>query len=224
MSWKLTRDLFALAVVATIVVLALVFGPLLPDPVPSHFDLLGNVDHYMPRANFLLMIVGVAVGLYLGLTFVPFIDPFWKSIQPRYYVLMLIRDFILGFVLVVFLLTVFASRDGHLPLNMLGVSMGVLFALIGNYLPRVPRNWFFGIRTPWTLVSDTVWQRSHVLGGAMFVASGVLTALLSLVGVGLQYVLLPTLLISTIVSGFVYPFLLNRRLQKEGADTTDDRL
>jgi uncharacterized membrane protein len=223
MFWKLTRDLFALGVVATVIILALVWGPSLPGLVPSHFDLQGNVDHYMPRTDFLLMIVGVTIGLYLGLTFVPFIDPFWKRVRPRYHVLMLIRDFILGFVLVIFLLTLFAAPNGHIPVNMLGVSLGVLFALIGNYLPKVPRNWFFGIRTPWTLVSDTVWQRSHVVGGWMFVVSGVLTALLSLVGVGLQYVLLPTLLITVVVSGFVYPFLLQRHLQHDGAGTTSPR-
>jgi len=169
------------------------------------------------------MIVGLAVGLYLGLTFVPFIDPFWKRIQPRYHVLMIIRDITLGFVLVMFLLTLFAAPDGRIPANMLGVSLGILFALIGNYLPKIPRNWFFGIRTPWTLVSDTVWQRSHVVGGWMLVVSGVLTALLSLAGVGLHYVLLPTLLITVVVSGFVYPFRLNKRLHKEDAGTADAR-
>ena len=224
MFWKLRRDLFALAVVSAIVVLALAYGPSLPELVPSHFDLQGNIDHYMPRTSFLLLIVGLTVGLYILLTFVPFVDPFWKRIQPRYHVLMLIRDIILGFVLVLFLLTIFAARDGHISENMLGVSLGILFALIGNYLPRVPRNWFFGIRTPWTLASDVVWMKSHIVGGWMFFISGVLTALLSLVGVGLQYVLLPTLLITVVVSGIVYPFLLHRRLQNEGAGITPDRL
>ncbi len=65
MSWKLTRDLFALVVVSVIVVLALAYGPSLPELVPSHFDLQGNIDHYMPRSHFLLMIVGLTVGLYL---------------------------------------------------------------------------------------------------------------------------------------------------------------
>jgi uncharacterized membrane protein len=224
MFWKLTRGLFALGVVATVIILALACGPSLPGLVPSHFDLQGNVDHYMPRTDFLLIIVGLTIGLYLGLTFVPFIDPFWQRIRPRYHVLMLIRDFTLGFVLVMFLLTLVAAPNGHIPLNMLGVSLGVLFALIGNYLPKIPRNWFFGIRTPWTLVSDTVWQRSHVVGGWMFVVSGVLTALLSLVGVGLQYVLLPSLLITVVISGFVYPFLLHRRLQHDGAGVTSPRI
>jgi uncharacterized membrane protein len=157
------------------------------------------------------------------MTFVPFIDPFWTRIKPRYHVLMLIRDFVLAFMLMLLLLTVFAVRDGRLPLNMLGISLGVLFAFIGNYLPKVPRNWFFGIRTPWTLVSDTVWQRSHLVGGWMLTVSGVLTVLLSLVGIGLQYVLLPLLIVTFVVSGFVYPFLLHRRLQQEGSEQINDK-
>ncbi len=223
MPWTLKRDLFAFGVVAAILVVLVLFGPSLPEQVPSHFDLHGNVDDTMQRTNFIWMIIGLSVGLYLVMTFVPFIDPFWTRIKPRYQVLMLIRDFVLAFMLIMLLLTVFAVRDGRLPLNMLGISLGVLFAFIGNYLPKVPRNWFFGIRTPWTLVSDTVWQRSHLVGGWMLTVSGVLTVLLSLVGIGLQYVLLPLLIVTFVVSGFVYPFLLHRRLQQEGSEQINDK-
>jgi len=223
MPWTLKRDLFAFGVVAAILVVLVLFGPSLPEQVPSHFDLRGNVDDTMQRTNFIWMIIGLSVGLYLVMTFVPFIDPFWTRIKPRYQVLMLIRDFVLAFMLIMLLLTVFAVRDGRLPLNMLGISLGVLFAFIGNYLPKVPRNWFFGIRTPWTLVSDTVWQRSHLVGGWMLTVSGVLTVLLSLVGIGLQYVLLPLLIVTFVVSGFVYPFLLHRRLQQEGSEQINDK-
>jgi len=223
MPWTLKRDLFAFGVVAAILVVLVLFGPSLPEQVPSHFDLHGNVDDTMQRTNFIWMIIGLSVGLYLVMTFVPFIDPFWTRIKPRYQVLMLIRDFVLAFMLIMLLLTVFAVRDGRLPLNMLGISLGVLFAFIGNYLPKVPRNWFFGIRTPWTLVSDTVWQRSHLVGGWMLTVSGVLTVLPSLVGIGLQYVLLPLLIVTFVVSGFVYPFLLHRRLQQEGSEQINDK-
>ncbi len=223
MRWTLKRDLFAFGVVAAILVVGALFGQSLPEQVPSHFDLHGNVDDTMQRTNFIWMIIGLTVGLYIVMTFVPFIDPFRARIESRYAVLMLIRDFVLAFMLVMLFLTVFAARDGHIPLHMLGVGLGVLFAFIGNYLPKVPRNWFFGIRTPWTLVSDTVWQRSHVVGGWMLAVSGVLTVLLSLAGIGLQYVLLPSLVVTVVVSGFVYPFLLHRHLQQEGVEQINDR-
>lgn len=216
MVWKPQRDLFALGTILAVVVLVAVFGPSLPDQIPSHFDLRGNVDDTMQRSSFLLLIAGLSVGIYGLLTFLPFADPFWKKIQPRYGTLMILRDISLAFVLVAFLISFFAAKDGHIPLNMLGASLGVFFILLGNYLPRVPRNWFFGIRTPWTLVSDTVWQKSHILGGWLFVASGILTIVLSLLSIGMEYSLLPALVITVIVAGIVYPYHLQHKLNQDG--------
>jgi len=218
MSWTWKRDVFAWGVIVAVLVLVAVFGPSLPDQVPSHYDFHGNVDDTMQRSNFLLMIVGLTAGLYPVLTFLPFIDPIWSRVKSRYGVLMLLRDFILAFMLVLLVLTLFASTEGRISSPVLGIAMGTLFALIGNYLPKLPRNWFFGIKTPWTLVSDLVWQKSHIVGGWLFAMTGALTVLAALLGVQWEYVLLPGLLIAAVVSGFVYPYLLNRRLMQEGAD------
>jgi len=54
------------------------------------------------------------------------------------------------------------------------VPVGLLFIFLGNLLPKVPKNYFIGIRTPWTLSSEDIWQRTHRLGGWCFVISGVL--------------------------------------------------
>jgi uncharacterized membrane protein len=54
------------------------------------------------------------------------------------------------------------------------VMVGLLFIVLGNVMPRARPNWLFGIRTPWTLSNDRVWERTHRLGGTMFVIAGVL--------------------------------------------------
>jgi uncharacterized membrane protein len=51
-----------------------------------------------------------------------------------------------------------------------------MLVVIGNVLPRARPNWLFGIRTPWTLSSDRVWERTHRLGGVTFVIAGALLA------------------------------------------------
>jgi len=57
------------------------------------------------------------------------------------------------------------------------VGLGVLFIVIGNLLPRARPNWFVGIRTPWTLSSDRVWEKTHRFGGHVFVVAGILMIL-----------------------------------------------
>ncbi|MCC6397412.1 MAG: SdpI family protein [Bacteroidetes bacterium] len=213
MTWNVKREIVPLGMLIAMVVLALVFGPDLPERVPSHFDVEGMPDDTMSRTMFLFGIpAGVAL-LYLLLTFLPTIDPLWKRIKPRYPVLLLLRDFVVGFLLMMYIITIIAVKEGRLSLVAMGVGLGILFALIGNYLPKVPRNWFFGIRTPWTLASEEVWKKTHVVGGWMFVASGILTAILSFAGYPLHIVVACTLVPTIVITGFVYPFFLFRKLQ-----------
>ena len=54
------------------------------------------------------------------------------------------------------------------------VALGALFVVLGNYMPKMRRNFFVGIRTPWTLADEDVWFRTHRLGGVLFVIGGVL--------------------------------------------------
>ena len=214
MSWRFKRELVPLGIILAAIILALVYGPGLPDRVPSHFDADGYPDDTMERTAFLILIPGIVVGIYLLLTFIPFIDPLWKKIQPRYGVLLLFRDFTMGFMLMMFIVNLVAVREGRLSTGAMGIGLGILFMLIGNYLPKTPRNWFFGIRTPWTMSSDEVWRKAHILGGWCFAGSGLLTALLSFSGIPLHVLLLITLGPTVVVTGFIYPYMLFRRLQR----------
>ena len=220
MSWRFKRELVPLGIILATIILALVYGPGLPDRVPSHFDANGYPDDTMGRTAFLIFIPGIVAGIYLFLTFIPFIDPFWKKIQPRYGVLLLFRDFTMGFMLMMFIVNLVAVRDGRLSTQAMGIGLGILFMLIGNYLPKTPRNWFFGIRNPWTISSEEVWKRTHIVGGWMFVASGLLTVLLSFADIPLHLLMLITLGPTVLVTGFIYPYVLYRRLQS-GTDDGD---
>lgn len=213
MVWHVNREFIPLAIIAAVIALALIVGPGLPDVVPSHFDGHGIPDGTMSRTAFLLVIPGIVIALYLVLTFIPFIDPLWKKIQPRYHVLLLFRDFTMGFLLMMFIMNLIAVREGHLSITALGVGLGILFILIGNYLPKTPRNWFFGIRTPWTMSSDEVWKRSHIVGGWCFVGAGVLIVALSFTGLSLQVMMAVVLGPTVVFTGWLYPYLLFRKLQ-----------
>ena len=54
------------------------------------------------------------------------------------------------------------------------LTVGVLFVIIGNYLPKCRLNYTMGIRTPWTLSSEENWNKTHRLGGKLWVAAGLL--------------------------------------------------
>lgn len=69
------------------------------------------------------------------------------------------------------------------------IGIGVLFIVLGNYLPKIKPNYFIGIRTPWTLENETVWQKTHRLGGKVFVVMGVLMMFTAFVANAWRFVL-----------------------------------
>ncbi|MEO0882400.1 MAG: SdpI family protein [Pseudomonadota bacterium] len=91
-------------------------------------------------------------------------------------------------------------------------AIGFFFVIIGNYLPKTRANFIFGIRTPWTLTSDTAWEKTHRLGGRLFIVSGLLAMTLAVLADPAQMaVLFAAILIPLIAVLFVYSFLVWRK-------------
>ncbi len=215
MKWRFKREIFPLIVFALFIILSLLFYSGLPDIVPSHFSLEGRPDKFMPKLHLMLIFLSFTAGIYLILTFIPFIDPFWTKIQNKYDLFLLFRDFVLLIFLFIYISALISAKKGILDTHVLGIGFGLLFILIGNYLPKLPRNWFFGIRVPWTLSSEVVWKKTHIVGGWLFVIAGIFFIILSLLKIHLSTIFLVTLAPVVFYAGFLYPFYLYRKLQRE---------
>jgi len=92
-------------------------------------------------------------------------------------------------------------------------GIGVLLIVIGNLLPRCRPNWFVGIRTPWTLSSDRVWEKTHRLGGRLFAAAGLLIATAAVFWVKWVHVVLITLVLLVTAAVLIYSYLAWKREQ-----------
>jgi uncharacterized membrane protein len=92
--------------------------------------------------------------------------------------------------------------------------MFLFFALLGNVLGKVQRNFYVGVRTPWTLASETVWVQTHRLAAWLFTGAGVLGLVIVLVGVPF-YFAFGLILVAALVP-VVYSLVLYKRLEKKG--------
>jgi Predicted integral membrane protein len=93
------------------------------------------------------------------------------------------------------------------------VGVGVLFVVIGNLLPRARPNWFVGIRTPWTLSSDRVWEKTHRFGGHVFVAGGIVIVLAALAMTQWAHIVLVTVVLLCTASVLTYSYVEWKREQ-----------
>jgi uncharacterized membrane protein len=148
----------------------------LPAEVPTHWNLHGVVDSTMPKLPGAFLPSATAIAIWFLVPALRRIDPRRASYDRFDATFHLILNAV---VLVLAMLQglVLASSLG-LKVDMVRsmlVGVGVMFMVLGNYMPRLRSNWWMGIRTPWTLDSEEVWRRTHRFGGRMFMAGGLVT-------------------------------------------------
>lgn len=174
-----TTTLIVLTLIAAAAIAGLVFWNQFPEQMASHWNANDQVDGYMSKFWGVFMMPLTALGMFLLFLVIPLIDPLKANIATFRGVFNLFIAFLIGFMLYIHALTLawnlgytgFKMSQAMLP------AMGLLFILIGYLLRQAKRNWFIGIRTPWTLSSDTVWEKTHQLGGALFMLSGALAVI-----------------------------------------------
>jgi uncharacterized membrane protein len=93
------------------------------------------------------------------------------------------------------------------------LGVGILLIVIGNLLPRARPNWFVGIRTPWTLSSDRVWEKTHRLGGRLFVAAGVISVLAAILSAHWAHVVMIVAMLIMTFTVVIYSYVEWKREQ-----------
>ena len=206
MKWTgqvVTRILLILVAAA----FAAVLYPRLPDPVPTHWDASGVANGFTPKpwGVFLLPLMMVAVALLLAL--LPRISPRGFALSPFARVYDILQTVVLAFFVFVNGVTLLAAAGAQLSLERwIFAGVGLLLAIIGNFFGKVTKNFFVGVRTPWTLASDEVWLRTHRLAGKLFVAAGLAVFVMGCAGAPVLLLTAPILAaaIVSVVSSFVF--------------------
>ena len=141
--------------------------------LPVHFGIDGTPDRQGSRAEALLIMPALAVLVTFIFWITPRLDPRRANIEASGKFWNAIAISVVAFLTYMQTLIVL-SVTGH-QVNVtdsLVPALGLLFVVIGNYLSKTRANWFGGIRTPWTMSSDYSWNRTHRVGGTLYILSG----------------------------------------------------
>jgi uncharacterized membrane protein len=185
----------------------------LPEQMASHWDVNDQVNGYMPKFWGVFMMPLVTLGMSVLFLVIPAIDPLKANIAKFREAFNLFIALIVAFMLYLHALTLAWSlgyTNFKMSTSMLP-AMGLLFIFIGFILRKAKRNFFIGIRTPWTLSSDNVWDKTHQLGATLFMASGVLTFIGGIFGGMTAFWFLFVPLIGSTIFLFIYSYTLYQR-------------
>ena len=209
----------------TIIVIILIIGATLagamlwdqlPDPMASHWDINDQVDDYMSKFWGVFLMPLITTVLFVLFLLIPNIDPLKANIAEFRGTFNLFITFIIGFLVYIHALTL----RWNLGYTNLGIgkailpAIGLLFFLIGTMLTKAKRNWFIGIRTPWTLSSDNVWNEVHRIGGTLFMVSGVVAVVGGFFGGQVAFWSLMIPVFGTTIFLVVYSYVLYQRETK----------
>ena len=166
------------AIFSVHIVMAVVVLRFLPAEVPFHWNWKGEVDQWVPARSFVWMsLLPITLYFILG-TIVPRIDPkheSWKIHGRAYGIVITVISCM--FIPLHWLIAVISVG---IPVRMdivIRLLVGTVFLVSGNYMGKFRHNYFCGIRTPWTLASETVWRKTHRCGAVVFIVMGLLMVL-----------------------------------------------
>jgi len=186
-----------------------------PESIITHWNIENEANGYMPKdiGLFLMPVLGIVIAAIMLI--IPMIDPLKKNIQQfiRYYNLFIL--IMLGFLLYIHAITIITNLGYNVNIGQLiSPAIGILLFFAGVLIGHVKKNYLIGIRTPWTLAREKVWDKTHEKGRPLFKASGIICFFgLIIPSLVFWFILIP--IIVSVIYLFVYSYLEFKNEEKK---------
>jgi len=171
-----TSEKIILGIILASFTIGIWFYPRMPERMASHWNFRGEVDGYVSRCWGLFLMPFISLILVALFILLAKIDPLKENVESfrKYF-----DDFIiliLGFLFYLYVLTIFWNLEFRFNMALaISPAFAGLFYYCGILMENSKRNWFIGIRTPWTLSSERVWLKTHKIGGKLFKIVGMIS-------------------------------------------------
>lgn len=218
--FRLTKDdTIQLLLIALMFLIGVLTYSHLPDQVPTHWNIRGEVDGYGSRTFGALGIPVITLGIFFLFRLLPTIDP-----KKRNYARFAKSYWAIKLVFIIFMFTLYSATILYslgFPVNItfvVNLLIGILFIIIGNYLGKVKHNYFVGIKTPWTLADEEVWKKTHRLAAPLMVGAGASFIIGALVRHSATSILSFGMIMVAVLVPTIYSYLLFRKRHPDKND------
>ena len=183
----------------------------LPDQIPTHWNMQGEIDGYSSKLFAIVVLPLILVGVQWFCTIVTLSDPKNKNIADKLWKLVLwicpVISLVLGYI------TYGTVLGMQIDINIImPIFMGLLFMVIGNYLPKCQQSYTVGIKIPWTLNSEENWNKTHRFAGPCWMIAGFLSAVLGMLGLMVPMLICLIVMVSIPV---VYSYMYYVKYEKD---------
>jgi uncharacterized membrane protein len=188
------------------------FFYLFPSMTPNSWSFTGQINTYLPAWLSAFLLPSITIVIYLVFIFLPSFDPKLKVNEEFIHTYHHLKDIIIVYLLSIYFLRSFFILGYPLDLSLwILLLTACLFFYLAFILPKLPTNWFLGIRTPWTLSSKLVWKKTHLFSKKLFLGAAFLLALSSISPSYIKTFFLFIALFLIIIVPFIYSLLAYRQ-------------
>ena len=205
-----------LVVITSIIILlpilvSLCFWNQLPEQVPIHWNIHGEIDGYASRFVAVIVLPLVLFVLHFVCAFATMVDPKHKNISYKIWILILSICPVLSILLMYMM--VGSALGMEIDVNaILPVFLGVMFVVIGNYLPKCKQSYTVGIKIPWTLNSEENWNKTHRFAGPCWVIGGIMVMF---TGLFENEILIMVIALIMVFAPIIYSYMYYVKYEKE---------
>lgn len=212
---ELKHEWYLIIIFLLIIAITILAYPHLPEEIATHWNLDGKPNGFSSRFEGVSIIPLITLALYVLMLVAPSLDPRKENYLKFLKAYRLIKLGLFLFLLGIQLLVIVFNLGYNVNIGKITtLGLGILFALLGIYLPQIKHNYFIGIKTPWTLANEKVWHETHRLGGKLFLISGILIMLSVFLPDKPRFWLLMILLIGSSLIAMVYSYFLFKKENK----------
>ncbi|MFA6422110.1 MAG: SdpI family protein [Candidatus Buchananbacteria bacterium] len=213
LGWK--SEALPIAMIIVSIVLSFVFYKYWPEKVATHWNFYGQVDAYGPKAFMAFFFPFLLLGMYALFTILPYIDPKRDRYQEFSKTFHIFKDCIIAVLFIVYVATGIFNLGYDINIGyIISFVIGAMMIVLGNYMGKIKYNWFMGIRTPWTMSSENVWNRTHRVGGWFFIIFGLLIIITPYLPILLGTITFISGVALVLVGTMLYSYIVYRQEKK----------
>lgn len=186
-----------------------------PQTVVSHWNFYGQPDGYSSKtfmAFFFPVLLAMIYALFLVM---PYFDPQKDRYQEFAKPYNIFKNLIILILFIVYLLSGIYNLGYNINIGYsISLIIGLMMIIMGNYMSKIKYNWFMGIRTPWTMSSENVWNKTHRVGSWFFIIFGFLIIITPYLPVALATIAFVSGVVLVVFGTTIYSYLIYRQEKK----------
>ena len=187
----------------------------LPSIVPVHWNASGKIDGYGSKW-ILLILAAMPLIIYVGMGVTRKIDPKKAKIDKRPEVYEFFRVMTSSIFIVLNAVILMATCNQDMDISMMiPFVTGIMLIVMGNYMPRIPQNYFLGFRIPWALDNEKVWIHTQRMGGLAMVISGIVTIIAGFMRGDMAYIIMIGVTVGSILWATIDSYFYFKRVTKK---------